>query len=70
MLLYTYVSIIYVSYVSIYLPVQLTTHLVLIVPLLVTTPSITLDPNVPSLEMMSSTEQFSITLAPDRVENL
>ena len=49
---------------------QLTTHLVLIVPLFVTTPSITLDPNVPSVEMMSSTEQFSITLPPALVENL
>jgi len=51
-------------------PVQLTTHLVLIVPLLVTTPSITLDPNVPSFVKMSSTAQFSNTLAPARVENL
>ena len=46
------------------------THFVLIVPLEVTTPWITFDPNVPSFVRMFSTAQFSTTLAPDLVENL
>ena len=49
---------------------QFITHFVLIVPLLVTTPSITLDPNVPLFVKTSSTEQSSNTLAPALVENL
>ena len=46
------------------------THFVLIVPLDVTTPWITFEPNVPSFVRISSTAQFSTTLAPDLVENL
>ena len=46
------------------------THLVLMVPREVTTPSITFDPKVPFLVRTSSTAQFSTTFAPDLVENL